>query len=295
MFEHIIGNNKNKELLKEIVQRGNISHSYIFSGTEGIGKYLFAKEFAKGILCLDENNKPCSKCKSCLEIEGGNNPDFLEINSDGSSIKIEQIRDMNKSVLEKPIVGARKVYIINDSQQMTKEAQNALLKTLEEPPEYVHIILISSNDNMFLSTIKSRCIKISFNKLTDDEMKKIVPDVSDNLLKIANGSVRRAMDMTGKESMYELLFNTFNNLENTNIIDLLKFKDSIFKDKEDVSTTLEYVSQIFFDLVKDNLYDDRYIKCIEIIESTKDRLKKNSNFDMTIDRMLIKTWEAVNE
>jgi len=293
MFENIIGNEKNKELLKNIINSGSASHSYIFSGAEGIGKYLFAKEFAKGMLCLDEKNKPCGRCKSCLQMEGSNNPDFFQINSDGSSIKIEQIRGMNKNILEKPIVSKRKVYIINNSEQMTKEAQNSLLKTLEEPPEYAVIILISSNDNMFLNTIKSRCVKISFNKLTDDEIKKILPNVSDSLLKMADGSVGRAIGMQGKEDTYELLSNTFSRLENTNMIDMLKCKDSIFKDKEDAYTTLEYINQIFFDLLNKNINDGRYIKCIEIVENTKDRLKKNSNFDMTIDRFLITAWEAV--
>ena len=146
-----------------------------------------------------------------------------------------------------------------------------------------------------MNTIKSRCIKISFSKLTDEEIKKILPDVSDSLLKIANGSIRRVIDMQNKESIYEVLSDTFNNLDNTNIIDILNSKDSIFKDKEDGYIILEYMSQIFFDLLNRSLDDKRYIKCIEIVESTKDRLKRNSNFDMTIDRMLINIWEAVNE
>jgi len=177
MFENIIGNERNKETLKNIIQKGNVSHSYIFSGQEGIGKYLFAREFAKGILCLDGKNRPCGKCKSCLEMENSNNPDFFELNADGNSIKIDQIRNINKKVLEKPIVSKRKVYIINDADLMTKEAQNSLLKTLEEPPEYVIIILVASNDNMFLNTIKSRCIKISFNKLTDDDLERVLQNV----------------------------------------------------------------------------------------------------------------------
>ena len=261
MFEKIIGNNKNKELLENIVKSGNISHSYIFSGSDGSQKYELAREFAKEILGLQNLNSP----------------DFFQIDSDGSSIKIEQIRDMNKSIIEKPIVSAKKVYIINDANQMTKEAQNSLLKTLEEPPEYAHIILISSNDNMFLTTIKSRCVKINFNNLTEHEVKSISPDVSKNL------------------PDYELLANTFNNLENINIIELLNSKENIFKDKDDVYGVLEYLENLFLKLLRNNADDSRYIKCIEIIENTKDRLKKNSNFDMTIDRMLIKIWEVIHE
>ena len=173
MFNNIIGNESNKGLLKKIIHTNNIAHSYMFIGQDSIGKMLFAKEFAKAVLCIEED-KPCNKCKSCIEFNTNNNPDFNILEPDGSSIKIDQIRELTKKVYEKPVVSSRKVYIINDSEAMTKEAQNSLLKTLEEPPEYVTIILVASNDNMFLPTIKSRCTKITFNKLTNQELAKIL-------------------------------------------------------------------------------------------------------------------------
>jgi len=173
MFETIIGNEKNKELLKNIIDTNNIAHSYMFIGKDSIGKLLFAKEFAKAILCTAEE-KPCNKCKSCIEFDTYNNPDFSILDPEGTSIKIEQIRELIKKIYEKPVVSNRKVYIINDSNYMTKEAQNSLLKTLEEPPEYVTIILITSNENSFLPTIKSRCTKISFNRLTNIELVEVL-------------------------------------------------------------------------------------------------------------------------
>ena len=197
IFENIIGNEKNKELLNQIISMNNIAHSYMFIGKESIGKMLFAKEFAKAILCINDS-KPCGKCKSCIEFESSNNPDFEIIEPDGNNIKIEQIRELIKKVYEKPIVSNKKVYIINDSNLMTKEAQNSLLKTLEEPPEYVSIILIASNENLFLPTIKSRCTKIMFKKLTDNELKTILKrkynklNIQELVLKIADGSVNKA-------------------------------------------------------------------------------------------------------
>lgn len=173
IFRDIIGNEKNKKLLRNIIDTNNTAHSYMFIGKDSIGKQLFAKEFAKAILCINED-KPCNKCKSCIEFDTYNNPDFSIIEPDGNSIKIDQIRELTKKVYEKPVISHRKVYIINDSDYMTKEAQNSLLKTLEEPPKYVTIILITSNENLFLPTIKSRCTKVSFNKLTNEELKKIL-------------------------------------------------------------------------------------------------------------------------
>lgn len=119
MFNNILGNDKIKQLLSQSIKNNKISHSYLFVGTEGIGKKLIAKEFAKMILCIDEN-KPCNKCKSCIEFDTENNPDFKIIEPDGNSLKIEQIRDFQNKVYEKPIISNRKVYIINDSDKMTR-------------------------------------------------------------------------------------------------------------------------------------------------------------------------------
>ena len=201
IFENIIGNERNKELLKKIVDTNNIAHSYMFVGKESIGKLLFAKEFAKSILCLE--GKTCNKCKSCIQFDTSNNPDFYILEPEGNSIKIDQIRELTKNVYEKPVVSTRKVYIINDSNLMTKEAQNSLLKTLEEPPEYVTIILITSNENLFLPTIKSRCTKISFNKLTDDELADILQkeynysNIAEITFKIAQRKCKKSNKLKG--------------------------------------------------------------------------------------------------
>lgn len=296
IFKNIIGNEQNKELLKQIINNNSIAHSYMFVGQDSIGKLLFAKEFAKAILCLGDV-KSCNKCKSCIEFDTSNNPDFKLITPYGNNIKIEQIREITRAIYEKPIVSNRKVYIINDASLMTKEAQNSLLKTLEEPPEYVTIILISSNENLFLPTIKSRCTKILFNKLSNEELKLVLKEkysytnVPELILKIADGSVERAIELKDKEKEYENIQKVFSNLENINIIDLINCKEDLFKDKEEVNKILEYINLIFFDKIK---MDTKYVQCMKIIEDTKDRLKKNSNFDMTIDNFLITVWEEIN-
>ena len=161
-FNEIIGNSKIKQDLQEAIDNNTISHSYMFVGIDGIGKRLIAKEFARKILCLNKQDKNCNTCDSCIKFNSSNNPDYLEIYPDGNSIKIAQVRQMQEKVYQKPIVSNKKVFIIEDSEKMTEEAQNALLKTLEEPPEYMVIILITSNENKLLNTVKSRCIRINF-------------------------------------------------------------------------------------------------------------------------------------
>lgn len=112
-------------------------------------------------------------CKSCIEFDSDNNPDFQLIESEDGKIKIEKIRQMQRKVAEKPIISKNKVYIINDADTMTTEAQNCLLKTLEEPPEYITIILVCSNDGNLLSTIKSRCTRIQFEPISNNENKTL--------------------------------------------------------------------------------------------------------------------------
>lgn len=294
MFKDIIGNETVKKNLEQLIKNNNIAHSYMFVGKDSIGKLLFAKEFAKAILC-EKGEGPCNRCKSCIEFESSNNPDFLVIKPDGNSIKIDQIRELVKNVYEKPIVSEKKVYIIDQSETMTQEAQNSLLKTLEEPPEYITIILISSNENLFLPTIKSRCTKIVFNALTDDELKEVLNkqniDVSEFILNIAEGSVKKALKVKDKEQEYMKIKEVYSNLESINIIDLINSKEDIFKEKEDVFEILEYINIIFFDKIKK---DPKYIDAIKEVEETKDRIKKNCNYDMSIDNFNMKVWEEIN-
>ncbi len=298
-FENLIGNDNNKILLEEIVKKKNVSHGYLFLGISGIGKFLFAKEFAKAILCNEQNG--CNKCKSCIEFESSNNPDFQVIEPDENSIKIEQIRLMNNKIYEKPIISSKKVYIINNADLMTKEAQNCLLKTLEEPPEYVVIILIGTNENMFLNTIRSRCVKINFNKINDEELKKLLIDkyeytnITENMLKLFSGSVEKAINLKGKQDIYLEIEKVFNNIENINIIDLLNKKELITKNKDEAMNILEYINVLFFDKLEKNENKIGYIKTIQTVEDTKDRIKKNANLDMTIDNLLLNIWEMINE
>lgn len=296
MFDTIIGNNAAKETLKKAVDLNKISHSYMFVGISGIGKKLIAKEFAKMILCIDQN-KYCNKCKSCIEFDSDNNPDFSIIEPDNGSIKIGQIRDMQKSVSEKPIISANKVCIIDDADLMTVEAQNCLLKTIEEPPEYMTIILIGTNENSFLATVKSRCTIMHFEKIEDEAIKSYLEEkysnnIPLNILDIADGSIGKAISLKDKSEIYENINNIIENIEKCDIIDVLKKSDNIYKAKEEIFGILEYLNILLIKKAKNNY---RYAKCIEIVEETKKRIKQNSNYNMCIDYMLFSIWEEVNE
>lgn len=297
MFENILGNERNKNILEKAIELNKTSHSYIFWGTEGIGKKVIAKEFAKKILCLQNHDNDCI-CKSCIEFDSSNNPDFQLIEPKEGTIKIEQIREMQRKVVEKPIISNKKVYIIDNADTMKTEAQNCLLKTLEEPPEYVTIILICSNEGNLLSTIKSRCTRMHFEPIKDEEIKKYIdkefPDqqISENIISLAQGSIGKAIKLNERKDIYENIEKILLNMQKKDLIEIVQMSEEIYKSKEEINSILEYINVLLLKLSKQNI---KYIKCIKIVEETKKRLKANSNYDMCIDYMIFSMWQEMIE
>lgn len=281
MFENIIGNESIKNTLEKSIKTNQITHSYLMIGIPGIGKKLLAKEYAKVILGSNDII---------------NNPDFLCIEPDGNSIKIDQIRNLQKEIQEKPIISNKKVYIIDDADLMTKEAQNCLLKTLEEPPEFAVIILIGSNENAFLPTIKSRCMILHFNRLSDSEIKSYLQkqynelNVTQSMLDIAGGSIGRAINLKDKQEDYSKVEEIINNLDKKDLIDIVQASEILYKSKENINDILDYINIILLKRAKENYL---YTNCIKIVENTKKRLAQNANYDMSIDDMLFKMWEEI--
>ena len=290
MFKNIVGNQKVKEYLKTSIETRNISHSYMFVGKSGIGKKLFAKEFAKKIMCLnfEKIDEEDCKCESCVKFETNSNPDYIEIFPDGKTLKIDQIRKMQEKIAEKPIISNRKVYVIDDADLMNEESQNCLLKTLEEPPEYAVIILVVSNESKILSTIKSRCILVKFNPLSSDEIKTIVPNLSDDFVKILEGSLENSENIEEKQSQY-MQINEIADLigKKCSLAELFNKSELLYSNKDDIISILEYLNVIFF--------EKKWISLVEIVEKTKQKIISNNNYDMCIDYLLMHIWEEVNE
>ena len=297
-FSNIIGNEEIKIFLDNLIKTNNVVHSYMFIGPDGIGKVLFAKEFAKMILCQD-SNKACNHCSSCIKFNSDNHPDFMIINSeDGKSIKINQIRFLQERISEKPIVSNRKVYVINDSDLMTVEAQNCLLKTLEEPPEFAVIILVLSNENKCLSTIKSRCTKIAFQKLRNSDLTQYANEnnleINSSLLSASDGSISKLLNLQNNLEAYKQLDNIINAFSKDNIVDIWNNADILYKSKDNINTLLEYLNTVFLERLK-STKESKYIQSIKIIENTKNKLSNNANYDMCIDNLLLQIWEDFNE
>lgn len=273
MFDNIYGNQSIKRYLNECIENNVVSQSYMFVGPKGVGKYTIAKEFAKNVLNDDLIR------------------DFYEIKADGNSVKISQVREMQSLINIKPIYSDRAVYIIDDADLMTVESQNCLLKTLEEPPKYVLLILIVSNDSSILSTIKSRCIELRFNQLSNSDIHNFIVD---NKIDVSNFNIDLYKVLNGSLSNIDILKDDLINfsevekfvlaLKNKNIVDMFN-KSVIFNDKVCVIKFLEYLNII--------LFNDSYFQLIDIVENTKKKINANNNLEMSIDNMVIEFLENI--
>lgn len=292
-FKNIIGNDKIKAFLTKSIEENHILHSYLFTGIEGIGKKLFARELARKLLCLKQEET--EDCPSCVKWNSENHPDFYQIEPEGSNIKIEQIRSMQEKIAEKPITSKRKVYLIIDSDAMTKEAQNCLLKTLEEPPEYATIILTSANESKLLNTIKSRCIKISFegiekNKIEQYMKEKYEIEPSKELIEASQGSLGKIIRLQEQKEIYEQVDNFLNNIDKQDFITMTEKAEVLYKEKENIQEILEYIVVSLY-----HTKERKKLNAIQYVEETKKRILASSNYDMCIDYLLMKLWEEMNE
>ena len=258
-------NSQIQELLQNTIKSKKIVNGYMFSGSEKTKNYEFARMFAKMILCFKQEGTSCNRCASCLMFDNDNQPDYYEINKEnGENIKIDEIRQMQDRIFEKPITSGKKVYVINNAEMMTVEAQNCLLKTLEEPPEFITIILVSNNENTILTTIKSRCAKVVFTE-------ESVEELSEN-----------------EKERYTELYKVFGNINKYLSIDLLNKLDILYKDKDNIFENLNFINEIFIQKSKE---DFKYLEYIDYVEETKNKIKQNSNYDMCIDNLILKIWE----
>ncbi len=186
MDSKIVGHKKQIELLEKAMNNGKLAHAYVFAGPEGVGKQTIAKNLAAQM----------------LEMHSDFHPDFLEVMSQ-DGIKIEQIRDLTYKLALKPYQAKYKVALINNADEMSIEAANGLLKSLEEPKSYTYIFLITSNPNKLPKTILSRCQKINFGPLTTEERQQIVSEPDEATLEIKNKAdeyftVFNAQDLANK-------------------------------------------------------------------------------------------------
>ena len=212
-FQDIIGQEQIKEHLRNALSSGKVSHAYIISGEKSSGKEFIARVFSMALQCEREGTEPCQECSSCKKALSGNHPDIIQVTHEKpNTISVEDIRtQVNDSVVIKPYGAGRKIYIIGEAEKMTVQAQNALLKTLEEPPEYVVILLLTSNIGAMLPTILSRSVVLNMKPVPDDLVKDYlcrqlqVPDYQAEVCAaFARGNIGKAKALASSEDFEKI-------------------------------------------------------------------------------------------
>ena len=231
-FEEVAGQQHIVKTLKNALQSGKIAHAYLFAGPRGTGKTSMAKLFAKALNCDHGVGCQCNECKNCKAIIDGSHPDVLELDA-ASNNGVDEVRDLIDKVKYGTILGRYKVYIIDEVHMLSTGAFNALLKTLEEPPEHVIFILATTEPHKILPTILSRCQRYDFEKVSDKDIKERLHDILDKegvtfndaainlIIKLADGGMRDALSILEKVLAY-----SGNSLNEQDILDIFSLEST---------------------------------------------------------------------
>lgn len=322
-FKDIIGQESIKKHLQTAIKTGNLSHAYIINGEYGSGRQTIASALAKTIQCQSktDDTDACGVCTSCKQAESHNHPDIKYITHDKTSISVNDIREqLNNDISIKPYSSEYKIYIIPDANKMTEQAQNALLKTIDEPPVYAIIILLTENCDSLLPTIRSRCVTLTMNPVEKDKICtylenkfQLEPEQAQIAANYCQGNIGKAIRFASSSDFIEMKNQVLKLLKNLDSMDIASIIDTIKEfstHKNDINDYLDlmllwYRDVLMFKVTKDAnllLYSDEYSaiseqatkrdyenieNIIAAIDKAKVRLKANVNFDVTIELMIL--------
>lgn len=321
-FQNIIGHEEIVNNLRNVVRTGKAAHSYIFSGDKGSGKKTLAFSFAIALQCESGKGDICRECDSCKRALTRNHPDIITVTHEKPNlISVEEIKNQVVYDVEiKPYFGPYKIYVIPDAELLNTQAQNALLKTIEEPPEYAIIMLLTNNADAMLPTILSRCVRINMKVVKDDEVKSFlmeqhqIPEYEAEVdTSFAQGNIGRAEDMANSAEFEEKmkrtlkLLQTIDRMDPTELSEEIKF---IQVDKSSIGEFLDILQFWFRDVLMfkatreidylvfkqeiNSIKKDASLRSYENLENitsqlekTKARLKANVNIELALELLFM--------
>ena len=323
-FKDVVGHKNIIQYIGNAVTSGAISHAYILNGERGSGKKLLANLFAMSLQCQnrDEDGDACGKCQSCKQAVSGNQPDIIRVTHEKpTTISVDDIREqVNNDIQIKPYSSPYKIYIIPEADMMSVQAQNALLKTIEEPPEYAVIILLTENAETLLPTIRSRCVMLKLRNIKDQLVKKYlmeqmeIPDYkADVCVAFAQGNMGKAIALATSEYFNEIkeeAVHLLRNIDDMQVEELMGAVKKCSAYKMNISDYMDVIAIWYRDVliykatknVDRVVFSDqmRYIKdrakkssyegienILEGLEKAKARLKANVNFELTMELLLL--------
>ena len=321
-FKDVVGHKDIIKYIRNAVSEDQVSHAYILNGQRGSGKKLLASLFAMTLLCEKGGPDPCNECHSCRQADSGNHPDIIRVTHEKpNTISVDDIREqVNNTIMIKPYQGPYKIYIIPEADRMTAQAQNALLKTIEEPPAYAVILLLTENADILLPTINSRCVMLKLRNIRDTLIRKYlmekmeVPDYkADMCTAFAQGNLGRAIMLANSEHFNEIreeAVQLLKYIHEMELSEILKAVTQITAYKLEITDYLDIIMIWYRDVLlykatkdvdkvvfKDQMKSIReqakkssyegIETILESLEKAKSRLKANVNFELVMELLFL--------
>lgn len=321
-FGEILGHEQVKHHFYQAMESGRVNHAYILNGEAGMGKKTLANAFALSLFCQGTEKRPCLACHPCKQILSGNHPDLIYVTHEKpNSIGVDDIRSQVQDTISiRPYSSDYKVYIIDEAQKMTGQAQNALLKTIEEPPSYAIIVLLTTNQEAFLPTILSRCVQLKLKPLKDETIKQYlmtqfgVSEVDAEVFTaFARGNLGMAIRMVTSDDfkfMEHEMLQLLKTVKQMDISELLEYIQKIKESKLDVKVCLDFMQVWYRDVLLYKVTQDVNLlvfkeqraaiheissrsgyngleKILESIDKAKVRLDANVNMELAMELLLL--------
>ena len=321
-FKDVAGHEDIISHLQNAIKMNKVSHAYIFGGEHGSGKKLRASLFAMTLQCETQGIEPCMQCTSCKKALSKNHPDIINVTHEKpNSIGIEEIRQqLIDDVAIRPYESRYKIYIINDAQKMTLQAQNALLKTIEEPPAYAIILLLADNPDSLLPTISSRCVILNLKPVSDNLVKSYlmermhIPDYQAEVdASFAQGNIGKAIRIASSEEygdVMEQALRLVKYAQNMQLYELVEAIKGMTAEKDNIQDYLDIFSMWFRDVllfkatrevdslvfkqelnaIRERAQKSSYEgleRIIDAIQTAGVRLRANVNFELTMELLFL--------
>jgi DNA polymerase III subunit delta' len=328
-FNSVIGHEDIIRHFRNALKTGKISHAYILAGDKGSGKKMLASLFAMALECEKGGEEACLECKACHKALNHNHPDIVFVSHEKPNlISVDEVREqvVNMAAL-KPYEGKYKVFIIADAEKMNPQAQNAILKTIEEPPEYAIFLLLTQAAEALLPTINSRCVVLNLKPVPDREVIRYltkeyeVPQYEAEIAAaFAQGNIGRAKEIIFDDSymtMTNQMINILRKIDRIPIVELVDYVKEISAEKQNIQDYLDILTLWFRDVLMykatkeiDNLVfkkemkdiREQAVKCsypgleeiLQSIQRAEERLRANVTFELTVELLLLSIRENMN-
>lgn len=321
-FHDIIGHEMIKDHFQKAIETNHVSHAYILTGEAGMGRKSLANAFAMTLLCEKAKKEPCMECHACKQVMSGNHPDLIYVTHEKpGTMGVDDIREqVNDTIFIRPYSSYYKIYIVDEAEKMSVQAQNALLKTIEEPPSYGIIMLLTTNQEAFLPTILSRCVQLKLKPLKDSVVSAYLVEslgISEVNAEVygafARGNLGKAIELASSEVfqvMHGELLHLLKHLKRMDVTELLDYMKKLKDEKFDLRDCLDFMQLWYRDVLMYKVtqdinllvFQDEYHtikemsaasaydgieRILKAIDKTKLRLSANVNMELAMELMLL--------